>query len=225
MTKIDEPLARAVQSKEIIRKLRTDIILGKYPSGARLIESKIADDLGTSRAPVRTAFQVLAQEGLVINLANGGTEIVGFSIKQASDLFDLRLLLEQKALQMLLDSKSFHFRPLFDSMDELQSYLQRAENEELSSSETSQLDIHFHRSLLIMSESNPMLVAWNTMANVFQAMLEITNMTSSSYKEFFDDHRRLADLIIRRDHDSMAELNAHISNAKKIIIDRLDKKL
>lgn len=225
MKKLDDPLARALHTKEIVKKLRTDIILGKYAKGSRLIEAKIAEALGASRAPVRTAFQLLAQEGLVVNLSNGGTEVVGFSIKQASDLFDLRLLLERKALELILANSTFHFRPLFESMEILEAHLRQVGAAEAPSSETSALDIHFHRSLMVMSENNPMLVAWNTMVNVFQALLEITNMTSSSYKEFFDDHRRLADLIIQRSHGSIDELVAHISKAKSIIIYRLEKKL
>ncbi|THF84632.1 GntR family transcriptional regulator [Cohnella fermenti] len=225
MTKIDDPLARAQHTREVVKSLRTDIILGKYAKGTRLIESKIADTLGASRAPVRTAFQLLAQEGLVINLANGGTEVVGFSIKQAMDLFDLRLLLEKRALELILDSDSFVFRPLFESMEQLEQYLPQAEAAEIPSSETSRLDILFHRSLVMMADSTPLLVAWNTMTNIFQELLEITNMTSSSYRHFFEDHRKLADLIIQRNRSSIDELVAHITRAKNIIIERLETRL
>ncbi|MDG0810020.1 FCD domain-containing protein [Cohnella rhizosphaerae] len=175
--------------------------------------------------PVRTAFQLLAQEGLVINLANGGTEVVGFSLKQAMDLFDLRLLLEKKALELVLSNDAFHFRPLFESMEQLELYLPQADAGEVPSSETSRLDILFHRSLVMMAENNPLLVAWNTMVNIFQELLEITNMTSSSYTAFFEDHRKLADLIIQRNRSSIDELVAHITKAKNIIIERLESKL
>lgn len=220
MTKIDEPLARALQSKEIIKRLRTDIILGKYAPGSRLIEAKIADQLGSSRAPIRTAFQLLAQEGLVLNLANGGTEVVGFTEKQVEDLFDLRLLLERTALTHILADKSFHFRPILEAMEELERHLS-VSPEHSSSTDTSQLDIQFHRSLVLMSGNNPLLVAWNTMANVTQAILEITNMTSPNYKEFYEDHRRLADLIIQKNPACLDELTLHITTAKGIIVKRL----
>ncbi|MFD2333635.1 GntR family transcriptional regulator [Cohnella sp. GCM10020058] len=224
MNKLDDPLARSLQAKEIVKRLRTDIILGEYKSGSRLIESKVADRLGCSRAPIRTAFQLLSQEGLVLNLSNGGTEVIGFTSKQAHDLFELRLLLEQKALEQVLASRSFHFRPLFEAMEDLERRLSIPGNAP-SSAETSVLDIQFHRSLVTMAENSPLLSAWNTMANVFQAILEITNMTSATYRQFYESHRRLADLVIQRNPDSLDELTRHISNAKEIIIARLEQNM
>lgn len=225
MAKIDDPLARANHTKEIVKRLRTDIILGKYPQGSRLIEAKIAEQLGTSRAPVRVSFQLLAQEGLVLNLSNGGTEVVGFTPKQVADLFDLRLLLETRALEIILQTASFQYRPIFESMEQLEKHLQKSGGGAANSADTSQLDILFHRSVVLMSDNNPLLVAWSTMANIFQVMLEITNMTSATYREFYDDHRRLADLIIQRNAACIPELAAHIDKSKGIIIQRLEKNI
>lgn len=222
MSKVDEPLVRAQHSKEIVKRLRTDIILGKYEPGARLIESKVADQLGTSRAPIRTAFQILAQEGLVLNLANGGTEVVGFTVKQVIDLFDLRLMLENKALELVISNSAFHYRPILESMEQLETHIR---SKQVTSADTSQLDLQFHRSLVMMSDNGPLFVAWSTMSNIFQAILEITNMTSSTYQEFYDDHRRLADWIIQKNPACLDELKAHITKAKNIIVERLEKSI
>ncbi|MDI4645837.1 GntR family transcriptional regulator [Cohnella hashimotonis] len=224
MNKLDDPLARSLQAKEIVKRLRTDIILGEYKSGSRLIEAKVADRLGCSRAPIRTAFQLLSQEGLVLNLSNGGTEVIGFTSKQAHDLFDLRLLLEQKALEQILANRSFHFRPLFEAMEDLEQRLSDSENRP-SSADTSVLDIQFHRSLMTMAQNSPLLAAWHTMANVLQAILEITNMTSATYRQFYESHRRLADLVIQRSPEALDELTRHIANAKAIIIARLEQNM
>ncbi|QGQ94268.1 GntR family transcriptional regulator [Paenibacillus psychroresistens] len=223
MNKYDEPLARALHTKEIVKQLRTDIILGKYRPGSRMIEATIAKQMGISRAPIRTSLQMLAQEGLVLNLSNGGTEVVGFSVKHFVDLFDLRLMLEKKALELILISNSFNYRPIFDIMETFEAYRKKSLTTEITSSETSFLDVQFHRSLINMLENNPLLVAWNTMANVFQAILEITNMTSSSFEEFYNDHRRLADLVIQKNPSCVDELIAHISKSKDIIVYRMEK--
>ncbi|OCT15441.1 hypothetical protein A8709_15295 [Paenibacillus pectinilyticus] len=223
MNKYDDPLARAMSTKEIVKRLRKDIILGKYRPGSRLIEATIAKNMDISRAPVRTAFQMLAQEGLVLNLSNGGTEVVGFSVKQVLDLFDLRLMLEKRVLELILVSTSFNYRPLLDIMETFDEYRKKAQTTEILSSETSFLDIQFHRSLINMLDNNPMLVAWNSMANVFQAILEITNMTSASFEEFYTDHRRLADYVIQKNPACVDELTAHITKSKDIIMVRMDK--
>ncbi|QGQ94300.1 GntR family transcriptional regulator [Paenibacillus psychroresistens] len=223
MNKYDDPLARALQTKEIVKRLRTDIILGKYRPGSRLIEATIATQMGISRAPIRTSLQMLAQEGLVLNLSNGGTEVVGFSIKHFIDLFDLRLMLEKKALEMIISSSTFNYRPIFDIMETFDAYRKQTTDKEITSAETSFLDMQFHRSIINMLENNPLLVAWNSMANVLQAILEITNMTSANFEEFYNDHKRLADLVIQKNPKCVDELVAHISKCKDIIVYRMEK--
>lgn len=217
MIKYEDPLTRSIHTKENVRKLRHDIIIGVYPAGSRLIEAKLAEQLGSSRAPVRTALQMLAQEGLVINLANGGTEVVGCSVNYVSNMFDVRLLLERKALQSVMENAAFPYRPLFDVMEKFEQY----RNGDVSSEITSMLDMMFHRSLMMMSENQPLLVAWNTMANIMQTILEITNMTNPTFEEFYEGHRKLADLIIQRKDECIDDLENHISVAKSIIVKRL----
>jgi DNA-binding GntR family transcriptional regulator len=223
MNKYDDPLARAMHAKEIVRRLRIDIILGKYKPGIRLIEATMAAQMGISRAPVRTALQILSREGLVVNLANGGTEVVGFSIKHIIELFDLRLMLEKKALELILQGKTFNQRPIFDIMESFGDYREKAVASEIDSSETSNLDMQFHRSIIHSIENKPLLVCWNSMTNVLQVIVEITNMTTSSFEEFYSDHKRLADFVIQKNPKCVDELIAHITKCKNIIVHRMEK--
>jgi DNA-binding GntR family transcriptional regulator len=223
MSNYNDALSRSHHTKEVVTQLRKDIILGKHKPGTRLIEAKLAEQMGISRAPIRTSLQLLAQEGLVMNLTNGGTEVIGCSPKDIKDIFELRLLLEKTALQSTFHNPVFRYRPLFDAMDLLESYKDRTD--EVTSEVTSNLDIVFHRSLILMADNNAMTVAWNTMANTIQAILEITNMTTSTFEEFCDGHRRLADMIVQKNEASLKELEFHITNAMNIIIERIEKNM
>jgi len=223
MSNYADSLSRSHHTKEVVTQLRKDIILGKYEPGSRLIEAKLAEQMGISRAPVRTSLQLLAQEGLVLNLNNGGTEVIGCSPKDVKDIFDLRLLLERTALQITFNSSTFRYRPLFDAMELLESYKGKAG--EITSEDTAHLDIVFHRSLILMADNKPMTVAWNTMANTVQAILEITNITTPTFEAFCSGHRMLADMIIQKDEGAFTELEYHITNAMNIIIERMEKKM
>jgi DNA-binding GntR family transcriptional regulator len=223
MKKYEDPLARSIQTREIVKRLRTDIILNKYKPGSRLIEAKIAEQQGISRAPVRASLQILAQEGLVINLSNGGTEVIGFTMKHVVDLFDLRIILEKKALESIIASKSFQYKPLLDFMDIFESFNRNSDISKVTSFETSQFDLQFHRSLVMMSDNNPILAAWNTMANLLQAILEITNITHSSFQEFYEEHKKLAELVIQKNPACIVSLEEHITNAKEILVVRMSK--
>ncbi|AUJ25066.1 GntR family transcriptional regulator [Virgibacillus dokdonensis] len=46
--------------------LKEEILEGAYRPGERVVEAKIANQLGISRGPVREAFRMLIQDGLLI---------------------------------------------------------------------------------------------------------------------------------------------------------------
>jgi DNA-binding GntR family transcriptional regulator len=60
-----DPLPRSVLSAQIKDRLLTMIVSGDIPPGSRIIETRVARDLGTSQAPVREALRDLATLGLV----------------------------------------------------------------------------------------------------------------------------------------------------------------
>ncbi|MEI3614910.1 GntR family transcriptional regulator [Pseudogracilibacillus sp. SO30301A] len=85
---------RTVQSK-IYEIIRENIINGKYESGTKLIETKLAEEFGVSRTPVREAVQRLKQEGLIKkNVVYKPTE------SDLRHLFQMRILIECYAAQM-----------------------------------------------------------------------------------------------------------------------------
>ena len=53
------------------KKLRTLIVHGRLAPGSRLIETEIAEHLGLSRTPVRSALQRLMQEGYISDPGRG----------------------------------------------------------------------------------------------------------------------------------------------------------
>jgi len=59
------PLARSVLSAQVKDLLLRWIIEGELPPGSRVIETRVARQLGTSQAPVREALRDLATLGLV----------------------------------------------------------------------------------------------------------------------------------------------------------------
>jgi DNA-binding GntR family transcriptional regulator len=75
--------------------IRGAVLDGTYPPGARLIERKIASDMGVSHIPVREALASLAEEGLVERLPHRGARVVSMDVRKIEELSKLRLLLEQ----------------------------------------------------------------------------------------------------------------------------------
>ena len=78
----------------VIEELRQAILSGQLKAGERLIEDRIAEELGVSRNPVREAIRVLASEGLVEVTARRGASVVTMTEQEARETIEVRALLE-----------------------------------------------------------------------------------------------------------------------------------
>ncbi|MFC7678970.1 GntR family transcriptional regulator [Paenibacillus sp. GCM10028914] len=79
--------------ESISSELRLQIISGTIKPGEVLSENRIANDFGTSRSPVREALKTLSNEGL-IRLERMGAVVIGLSLKDVEELYDVRYLIE-----------------------------------------------------------------------------------------------------------------------------------
>lgn len=80
-----------------LERLRSAIIAGRFPSGARLVERTLCDQLGVSRSVVREVIRILEAEGLVESVTNRGPVVARLDWAQARQIYDIRLLLEGSA--------------------------------------------------------------------------------------------------------------------------------
>ena len=81
----------------VLARMRAAIIAGRFPSGARLVERTLCDQLGVSRSVVREVIRILEAEGLVESLPNRGPVVARLDWAQARQIYDIRLLLEGSA--------------------------------------------------------------------------------------------------------------------------------
>lgn len=95
-----ETAERQTAAEAVYRALRRDLITLRHPPGASLTELKLAARYGTSRVPVREACRRLQQEGLLVGRPYRGYSVTPISLKEISDCFDLRELLECHALEL-----------------------------------------------------------------------------------------------------------------------------
>lgn len=70
-------------------KLRDQILSGKLEGGTKLVEDRLAEDIGVSRTPIREAIRRLEQEGLIIN-----RRVYQPNSMNYIHLFEMRILIE-----------------------------------------------------------------------------------------------------------------------------------
>lgn len=92
-------MPEATAKTRIYRELRRAIIVGRRPPGERLSIDELAASYGTSVTPVRDALQMLSQEGLVTIRPRSGYFVTRITLKELSDLLELREVLELAAAE------------------------------------------------------------------------------------------------------------------------------
>jgi DNA-binding GntR family transcriptional regulator len=78
----------------VYSELRRLIIEGRYEPGMRLVEERLAQDLGVSRTPIRQALARVAAEGLVVLYPNRGAVVRAFTRDDLLETYDLRAAIE-----------------------------------------------------------------------------------------------------------------------------------
>jgi phosphonate utilization transcriptional regulator len=71
------------------------ILAGEYEPGMKLTEAMLATRLGVSRGPVREAFRMLEEAGLVRTEKNRGVFVRDIPIDEAVEIFDLRAAMDE----------------------------------------------------------------------------------------------------------------------------------
>jgi DNA-binding GntR family transcriptional regulator len=80
--------------EQVYRKLKESILNVMLEPNQRLIEEKLAVEMGTSRTPVREAIQKLEKEGLIHKLPRGGFAVNVIADEDIEEVFGVRSVLE-----------------------------------------------------------------------------------------------------------------------------------
>ncbi|MEA2087412.1 MAG: GntR family transcriptional regulator [Candidatus Caldatribacteriota bacterium] len=87
-------------SQKVYRVLKMEIVKGAIKPGAKLLEGKIAEQMGISRTPVREALRELAAEGFVKMNPNQGMIVNNASIEDVHNVLQIRGVLEGLAARL-----------------------------------------------------------------------------------------------------------------------------
>jgi DNA-binding GntR family transcriptional regulator len=97
----DEELETYSLVELAVDRLRRDILSGRSDPGERLVEEQLTRRLGISRAPLREAMRLLAQQGLVEHIPRRGARVATLSDDDVRELYEVRDVLERHAVATL----------------------------------------------------------------------------------------------------------------------------
>lgn len=104
--------------------IRDAIIDGTLPPGMKLRQETLAESIGISRLPIRSALIQLEADGLVVFHARRGAMVRALSVEEATEVYHLRTLLEKEALRLAMAEQTperiARLRELADTADAIE---------------------------------------------------------------------------------------------------------
>ena len=126
-------------ANQVFETIERNIVNGVYPAGSILSESKLSEELGVSRTPIREALTKLEVEKLISTSA-AGTIVLGITKYDVEDMFFVKKQLEPFAFRLAADNISD------EALDKLRNIIEQQEFYAMKkdTEATRNLDTQFH---------------------------------------------------------------------------------
>ena len=139
---------RSDNISRVYQELRSLIIWGQLPPGARIAERAVADRLGLSRTPVRSALHRLQQEGFVASYGRGRDQRLVVTPLTQEDGREIILIvahLESLAAHTAATLPAARRKQIVDRLRSINKDLASESRRHAAGTRIHDLDVEFHR--------------------------------------------------------------------------------
>ena len=193
----------------VFHTIREDILSGKYEKGEELKEIAIGNELGVSRTPVREALRQLELEGLVNIIPNKGAYVIGISLKDIQDIYEIRSLLEglctRWAVEAITDEQ---LKALEENVDLSEYYATKGDFNKVF-----ELDSRFHEILYEASGSKTINHLLSDYHHYVQRVRRVTIAIEGRAYKSNGEHRNILNAVKAKNPEEAEKLaTAHVLN-------------
>lgn len=193
------PLAIASLREHVHRALRQAILSGRFESGSRLNERRVAEQLGVSTTPVKEALRQLEADGLVETKPRSGV-IVRFDYAWAEEMILARAALESTIAQLAArrhaDGEGAALGAILDAMRQATT---DGEPEELIT-----LNETFHNHIHVMARSKYLGRLTDRQQLYDSGARRVIHLDPDERQRALSEHVTIGDAIIARNADRAA---------------------
>ena len=205
---------------DVLTVLREAIIAGKFAPGERLNEKDLAEQLGTSRGPIRDSLSALAHEGLVIHEPHKGAYVPLLDREDIEDVYTLRVALETLAARTAVRrAQQVDFESLSAALAQLVDAFDRGDRRAITDA-----DLHFHDMFYQAAHHDRLSAAWRSVRSQVALCLFSRNTVSATSREIVvDEHARILELARNRSEAELVDaVRVHIETAYQRLMKSYD---
>lgn len=196
-----------------VERMRAAIVSGRFPSGYRLVERNLVEQMGVSRSVIREAIRYLEAEGLVEVLPRNGPVVATLDWDRARQIYDIRLRLEAAAAAdcaRLADQAALDRLGL--ALAQLETAFTSADPQVLYDATT-----HFYEQIFTSGGHH---IAWEIVHRLNGRISRLRALTLASSDRHVSGQarmRRIAQAILARDAEAASNaVREHLTEAAQI---------
>lgn len=195
---------------KVFTQLQNDILNGKYQPGESLIETKLSEEMGVSRTPIREAIRQLELEGLVQSIPNKGAIVKGISAQDIEDIYTIRMLIEGLAARWAAEKITpWELSELKEALELEEFYTLKNDTDHLL-----KFDSRFHEIIFKASKSKPLMHTLSTFHHYVQRARNTSLSSPGRAQEVLEEHKAILQAIIDRDVERAERLTTeHVRKA------------
>ena len=212
MSRSVSPLPNAFKVSPALRHdvrnhLRNLIYEGTLEPGDRIVESRLARELGISQTPVREALRELEQMGLVVSYPNRGSSVRKIEPRDAREMYTLRAHLEEMAIRLALPRLSDEDITALDGMvDAMVAAAIASDPDRLT-----EIDTQFHEEIISHADHGLLLRTWQGISPLNWTMMTVIRLRNRNLLELAERHRSIVDALRARDEErAVREIHDHV---------------
>ena len=185
-------------SARVYESIREDIFSGKYKKDEELKEKTIGDELGVSRTPVREALKQLELEGLIAFVPNKGASVIGVSLEDIKDIYEIRAHLEGLCARWAaVNITDEQMKELEENIDLTEFYKAKHNYDQ-----SLKLDNRFHEILYEASGSRELKRVLKEYHLYLQRVRKVSLKNEQRASASMQEHKMIAEAIKKHDADS-----------------------
>jgi DNA-binding GntR family transcriptional regulator len=219
------PLDHTDLTEQTYEVLKNRILTRQVVPGEKISVEEVAHGLGVSRTPVTDALKRLASDGLVEIMPRRGTFVSEVTTRDVAEMFDIRLLIETHAAEMILQNGKIE--SFLHSIEEPTRVMSRATVDDDYGDYEAFIegDRQMHLALVKATDNHKLLEMYTDL-NVHMHVARAHYLRSvENARQAHQEHEAILAAFHEGDPEKVKrELGRHITNVKTRILELLEER-
>ena len=202
--------------REVVSEtLRQAIRDGIFKPGERLMEIPLSEELGVSRTPIREAIRKLELEGFVIMIPRRGTYVADISLKDISQVFEIRSALEELAGALAAERITAEEVEYLERMlVEIGTYIEKKDMDRIV-----EADVNFHEVLYKASRNERLVEIIHNLREQTLRFRTVSMNQPGRLAKTWEEHRLLVEAIADRDANKARKIaRLHMEHSEQALL-------